>query len=231
MSDDLPFLEPPHYVGPPRSLHARDNRAFQGIPSIAVTPGGRRWVTYYASPMPSEDENCYVVLATALLGNDSWKEVLVVDPDGEGPVRAFDPQIWTAPDGTVRLFWAQAIGHDGTIAGVWSLTLRKPEQEDPGSPTPRRLTDGVMMGKPIVLSSAEWVLPASTWRKTDDSARMVVSTDSGENWTVRGGGHLKAEDRVYDEHHIVEKKDGALWLLARTAYGIGESTSSDRGTT
>ncbi len=30
---------------------------------------------------------------------------------------------------------------------------------------------------------------------------------------------------------IVEKKDGRLWLLARTAYGIGESVSEDGGVT
>ena len=34
-----------------------------------------------------------------------------------------------------------------------------------------------------------------------------------------------------DEHIIVERNDGSLWLLARTKYGIGESVSTDRGQT
>jgi hypothetical protein len=47
------------------------------------------------------------------------------------------------------------------------------------------VTDGVMMCKPLVLSSGEWVLPASTWRETDKSARMIVSTDHGKTWSLR----------------------------------------------
>jgi len=34
-----------------------------------------------------------------------------------------------------------------------------------------------------------------------------------------------------DEHMIVERTDGSLWMLARTEYGIGESISMDQGKT
>jgi len=37
------------------------------------------------------------------------------------------------------------------------------------------------------------------------------------------------EDRDFDEHMIVERKDGSLWMILRTKYGIGESLSYDRG--
>ena len=36
---------------------------------------------------------------------------------------------------------------------------------------------------------------------------------------------LKAT-RQFDEHMFVERKDGSLWLLVRTNYGIGESIST-----
>ncbi|MGA1181564.1 MAG: extracellular solute-binding protein, partial [Marivivens sp.] len=72
------------------------------------------------------------------------------------------------------------------------------------------------------LSSGEWVLPASTWRKTDNSAKMVVSTDRGASWTVRGGCNVPAAERAFDEHMFIERQDGSLWLLARTTYGIGQ---------
>ncbi len=88
-----------------------------------------------------------------------------------------------------------------------------------------------MMCKPIVLSTGEWCLPASTWRQTDHSARMVVSTDEGKTWRVRGGCNVPKDVRAFDEHIIVERKDQSLWLLARTRYGIGESVSTDRGVT
>ena len=35
------------------------------VPSLAVTPGGRMWATWYAGITPGQDENNYVVLATS----------------------------------------------------------------------------------------------------------------------------------------------------------------------
>ncbi|NOX65093.1 MAG: exo-alpha-sialidase, partial [Chlorobi bacterium] len=104
---------------------------------------------------------------------------MIIDPDGSGEVRAFDPEVWIDPDGKLWVFWAQTIGHNGTIAGVWSLTTEKPDIENPKWSKPKRLTDGIMMCKPIILSTGEWVLPASTWRLTDHSAKVIVSKDKG----------------------------------------------------
>ena len=224
-------LAPPQHAGPPLAEHAVNNRAFQGIPSMAVTPGGRLWAIWYAGKTPGEDQNNYVVLSTSGDNGRTWTEVLTVDPDGEGPLRAFDPELWMAPDGKLRAFWAQTEGHDATLGGVWCLETAEPESEEAAWGQPVRVTDGVMMCKPLVLSTGEWVLPASTWRKTDNSAKMVVSTDQGKTWSVRGGCNVPVADRQFDEHMFIERKDCSLWLLARTNYGIGESVSSDGGRT
>ncbi len=230
MVADEPFLAPPAYVGPPKSPdHATDNRAFQGIPSMAIAPGGRLWANWYAGITPGEDQNNYVAVSTSGDDGKTWREVLVIDPDGPGPVRAFDPELWAAPDGRLFVFWAQAAGHDGSVAGVWCVHTDQPDQEQPAWSTPRRLTDGIMMCKPVVLSTGEWVLPASTWRATDFSARMIVSQDGGKTWSLRGACQVPPAARAFDEHHIVERNDRSLWLLARTKYGIGESVSTDRG--
>lgn len=225
------ILSPPQHVGAPRGEHAVTNRAFQGIPSLAVAPGGRIWATWYAGVTPGEDHNNHVVMSTSGDGGASWEEVLVIDPDAGGPLRAFDPELWLAPDGRLFAFWAQSQGHDGSVAGVWCVTTDKPDSNRPKWSAPRRLTDGIMMCKPVVLSSGEWVLPASTWRKTDQSARMVVSTDKGKTWTVRGACNVPVKDRAFDEHMFIERRDGSLWMLARAKYGIGESVSTDRGRT
>ena len=123
------------------------------------------------------------------------------------------------------------------------LTADEPDLAQPKWSAPRRLTDGVMMCKPVALSSGEWVLPVSTWKLTDASARMVVSTDRGATWSVRGAAHVPAELRDHDEHMIVERRDGSLWMLVRLAmdpaatrakqpqFCIGESRSQDRGRT
>ena len=225
------FLAPPQYVTPPDAERALATRAFQGIPSMAVSPGGRLWATWYAGKTPGEDQNNYVVLATSGDGGTVWEETLIVDPDGTGTVRAFDPELWMAPDGRLRLFWAQAVGHTATVGGVWCMETAAPEAARPVWQPPRRLTDGVMMCKPVALSTGEWALPASTWRETDSSARMVVSADHGATWTLRGAANVPTGVRSYDEHMIVERGDASLWMLVRTSYGIGESVSADRGAT
>ena len=133
--------------------------------------------------------------------------------------------------GKVRLYWAQAIGHDGSISGTWEIVADDLESASPQWSESRRLADGIMMCKPIVLGTGEWVLPISTWRKTDNSSQMVVSADQGENWKVRGAANVPVEDRTFDEQMFIERKDGRIWMLVRTRYGIGESISTDRGVT
>jgi hypothetical protein len=225
------FLSPPAHVDSPRPDHAVTNRAFQGIPSMAIAPSGRIWANWYAGVTPGEDHNNYVVVTTSDDGGKTWTESLVIDPDGPGPVRAFDPEMWISPDGRLFVFWAQAQGHEGTVAGVWCMETDQPDVANPTWSKPRRITDGIMMCKPTVLSSGEWLLPVSTWRKTDNSARVIESSDQGKTWTLRGACHVPEKDRQFDEHMIVERRDGSLWMLVRTNYGIGESVSLDRGKT
>lgn len=225
-------LAPPKHVGPPRLEHAVTERAFQGIPSMAVAPRGRLWATWYAGVTPAEDKNNYVVLATSGDGGMAWKEILTIDPDGDGPVRAFDPELWVLPNGHLFFFWAQMdkSRRDGRL-GVWCIETTEPDAAQPNWSQPRRIGDGVMMCKPLTLSTGEWVLPISTWREHDNSAQMVISTDEGKTWMVRGGCNVPVDARQYDEHMFIERRDGSLWLLVRTKYGIGESVSTDGGKT
>jgi hypothetical protein len=87
-----------------------------------------------------------------------------------------------------------------------------------------------MMCKPLVLTTGEWVLPVCTWY-TEQSSKMIVSTDAGKSWSLRGGATLPKAQRLFDEHMFVERRDGSIWLLSRTKYGIAESLSTDRGAT
>ncbi|MBK8506067.1 MAG: exo-alpha-sialidase [Saprospiraceae bacterium] len=227
------FLNPPEVIvlSKKADKHAAQKRKFTGIPSIAIAANGRMWATWYAGITPKEDENNYVVLSTSADDGDTWKEILIIDPDQQDSVRAYDPEVWVDPTGKLWFFWAQTIGHEGTVAGVWSINTIDPGTENPDWSQPKRLTDGIMMCKPTVLSTGEWILPASTWRKTDNSAKLIVSEDQGKSWKERGSANVPEPDRAYDEHMIVEKSDGTLWMLVRTKYGIGESFSDDRGKT
>lgn len=228
------FLNPPKVipVSDYEDWHQIENRQFSGISSLAVQEDkGKFWAVWYAGISPDEDENNYVVLSSSSDKGENWNETLVIDPDGGGMVRAFDPEVWVDPSGKVWVFWAQAVDKDAKIGGVWAIIGETSPDGTTSWSAPKRLTDGVMMCKPLILKSGDWVLPASTWRETDHSARLVLSKDQGETWEVIGGVHVPKEYRSFDEHHFVEKKDGKLWALLRTNYGIGESFSSDSGKT
>lgn len=229
--DIKPFILPPEVILLPEKAdnHSVKKRKFTGIPSMAITNEGKIWTTWYAGITPGEDMNNYVVVSCSSDDGNTWTERFIIDPDGDGPVRAFDPEVWIDPKGKLWIFWAQTIGHDGSIAGVWAITINNPNSKMPKLSDPQRITDGIMMCKPTVLSSGEWIIPASTWRSTDNSAKVIVSTDEGKSWYERGAVNVPKAVRSYDEHMIIEKKDGTLWMLVRTNYGIGESTSDDKG--
>lgn len=237
---DDPALQTPPVILDPGPDYAPETRTFQGIPGIERAPNGRLWATWYGGG-PGEGPENYVMLSTSGDDGETWSDVrLVVDPPGR--VRAFDPTLWVDPLGRMWLFWAQAWQLWDGRAGVWAIVTENPGDEEPQWSEPRRLADGIMMNKPLALSNGEWLLPAAIWsntprveaeylRESEDGSgsNVIVSTDQGETWRYRGG--VDIPQRRCDEHMLIEREDGSLWLLARASYGIGESFSQDGGRT
>ena len=230
-------------LNPPQVIRVEDaacpkieTRLRQMASSMAVCKSGRLWAVWYGGPTGGEDQNNYVILGRSDDDGANWNEVLVVDPDGPGILRSFDPEIWVDPQGRLWFFWAQAITH-GKDAHTWAIVSENPEAEHPGWTSPRVLAPGVMMCKPTILSDGTWLLPISDWEgrrlKTPEVATAGVwaSTDQGLTFSLRGAALVPVEQRTYDEHMVVERKDGSIWMLVRTLYGIGESISTDGGRT
>ncbi len=222
----------PATVSRAEPLHARRLRRHSGIPSVAVSPvNGRLWATWYAGPLPAEDENNYVVLATRAADETEWKEVLVADPDGIGGRRAFDPELaviggklhwtWTERKGTVE--------SDPKQDRLMRLELDAENEPTGPLPPPSRLGTGVMMCKPTQLASGEWLFPISEWGAAT-SAVFYASAD-GRALTRRGGVSLPAKWREFDEHQLVELANGDLLATIRTRHLTKVARSADRGCT
>ena len=232
------FLSPPQIIfAQERSgRHKPENRKFTGIPSLSISNNNQFWATWYAGTTPGEDFNNYVVISKSIDDGNEWDEVAVIDPDGSGPVRAFDPETWVDPNGKIWFFWAQSIDNEeatafnGRTSGVWAITYTESNSSGINWSSPKRIADGIMMCKPTVLSTGEWLLPVSIW-KIENSARILASVDNGNSWKIRGEVNVPEEYRDCDEHMLLEKKNGSLMLFVRTRYGIGESISYDTGKT
>lgn len=229
--------------------HCRHSRHFGGIPSIAVSKkNGRLWCTWYAGPSNGEDSNNFLVLATCASGGE-WKEVGYYDPDGDGPIRSFDPELWISPDGVLHWTWTERkvalreVGEEerwGKTIEMWSeklMSIKLNAEDEPPvpGPVPRVLHNGgVMMCKPIVTKGGRLLYPLSYWRD-DFSARLYESLDGGNTLVPLGGVTLPELHREFDEHNVVELKDGTLRTYIRVrgnkAWNAWQADSHDGGRT
>ena len=228
----------------PDAEHALATRKHQGIPSIAVSKvNGRMWSTFYGDPMGGENHLNYCVLTTSADGGKTWKEVLIADPDGAGLKRAFDPEVWIAPDGKLRWTWVERTldpektdlnhvwnGGNNTASDRLQIVELDAENE-PTAPYPevRGLMHGVMMCKPTAVRSGDWVFPLAVWQGEPSSC--FYATRDGRDFTYLGGATMPKEWRQFDEEKFVELRDGSWWVLMRTKSGLAESRSYDRGKT
>ena len=235
-------LQPAPVIAPPGPEYADDQRLFQGIPGLERAPNGRLWATWYGGGDGEGPDN-YVMLATSGDDGATWSGVnLVIDTPGV--VRAFDPCLWHDPQGRLWLFWAQGVTLWDGRSGVWAITTDDSGNENPEWSAPRRLCDGIMMNKPTVRNDGAWLLPVAIWAMPairppgpeyvidhagTTGSWAVISEDGGGAFNMLGRSDV--EGRQCDEHMIVERKDGSLWMLVRTKYGLGESFSTDGGRT
>lgn len=218
----------PAVIAPPGPEYADAGRMFQGIPGIERAANGRLWATWYGGGV-TEDEHNYVMLVTSGDDGRSWSSVkLVIDPDRDGPVRAFDPCLWHDPQGRLWLIWAQ---RGKGLPQLLAMTTDNSGDENPTWSKPRWICEGIMMNKPTVTSDGRWLLPVAIWHR-EGSDMVVASADQGNTWQLIGTATVpEKKDRNCDEPMLVERRDGSLWMLVRTGYGIGESVSRDGGKT
>ncbi len=236
-----------HNPGPEYADEARD---FAMSAGIERTAGGRLWAAWVAG---GDNPKAYFILATSDDDGKSWSppRMVIHPPKTASGLHhtVLVGNLWTDPSGKLWLFYSQSLEMFDGRAGVWVISCENPDAENPTWSEPRRVWHGMSCNKPTVLGNGDWLLPISLWdrsainskfskayRDLDDQrmAHWFVSQDQGATWTRRGGVKIPAP--LYDEHMVVELKDGRLWMLARTkcAFGhraIAESFSADGGAT
>lgn len=252
-----PALTMPRVLASHPAGYSSATRKWQGIPGIERAANGRLWAVWYSGGEGEGPDN-FLILETSADNGKTWsKEKLVVTPaENLGPVvREFDPCLWIDPTGRLWLFWAQSFANFDGRFGVWGISTGHPEASTPAWSHPKRFADGIMLNKPIAISSTRWLLPIARWshiplnlrassldasgispeavghKMQDPSGSQVYETTDGLR-TVHLLGAADVPDTWFDEHMLVERNDHkTLWMLVRTTYGIGSATSEDGGKT
>lgn len=237
-------LIPPQLNTSPLPKYDYDQLDYGMTIGIERTPRGRLWAAWVAG---GDSPKAFFVLATSDDDGETWsKPRLVVDSHSKNlPMdrSVLVGNLWTDPLGRLWLIFDQSMDMFDGRAGVWAAICENPDADEPKWSQPRRIWHGVTLNKPTVLKSGEWMLPISLdqrngfgpfrdcFRELDPlrGANVFVSTDQGKTWERRGAARFPNPD--WHEHMIVERKDGSLWMLARTAKGIMQTTSTDGGRT
>lgn len=237
-------LIPPKLNTAPLPQYDYDKLDYGMTIGIERTPKGKLWACWVAG---GDSPKAFFVLATSDDQGETWsKPRLVID--SHSLKLPFDRSIlvgnlWTDPRGRLWLFFDQSMHMFDGRAGLWASVCDDPDAEQPQWSAPRRIWHGVMLNKPTVLKSGEWLAPlslnqnpgmgpfAGAFPELDAlrGAQVFASNDQGLTWQRRAAVQFPNPD--WHEHMFVERKDGSLWMLARTAKGLMQTTSTDGGKT
>ena len=244
----------------PGPEYADDKRMFQGIAGIERAPNGRLWATWYCGGQGESWCN-YVLLATSDDDGETWSEpLLVVDHpervrvadsciwlDPTGRLWLFWKQGHTLHDGQWGV-WAITTDQPDQPRPTWSEPRRIADGVMLNKPLVRSNGEWLL---PIshnnanMLKSELRMLPPHLRTHlgdmvTDEERQQIneregawvyVSKDDGRTFEPRGRACVPEDYRQHNEHMLIERADGSLWMLMRTAYGIGQSESHDGGAT
>jgi hypothetical protein len=158
---------------------------------MAITSKGRLWVAWYSGTTPDAKietcPNAHVVVSTSGDGGRTWKEVLIIDPDGSGPLKAVDPRPWVDPSGQLWIIWhvtINGVSFKHQFKKVWAITADDAEREMPVWSSPRFIANGVMLNKPIVLRDGHWLF-ANHDRKSEVALlKCVAKSKSVTSYTL-----------------------------------------------
>ena len=238
-------LVPPKLNVSPLPEYDYDQLDYGMTVSIERTPKGRLWAVWVAG---EDGPKAFMVANTSDDNGENWsKPRLVIDSQSENLPRhrsIIVGNLWTDPRGRLWFFFDQTMEHFDGRGGLWASVCENPDEEDPQWSAPRRIWHGSMLNKPLVLSTGEWLLPVQLLEHNKGygpfdgifpeldpyrGANVFISKDEGASFSRLS--KVRFPEPNWYEHMLVERKDGTLWMLARTRNGIMESVSHDHGLT
>ena len=233
----------PKLIFDPMPAYGQKYLPFAMAASMESTSKGRLWTCWAGG---QDGPNAYLLASYSDDQGKSWRDpVFVIDPQAHGlKMGTRLGSFWCDPKGRLWLFFHQSVGmFDGSCSN-WFVRCDDPDAEKPVWTQPVYIGFGASLNKPMVRKNGEWILPVSLWERWHidkpfadcyhelDGVRgsnVFVSDDEGGHWRYRGGNIFN--DSCFNEHSVVEKQDGTLWMLSRCMKEIAQSYSTDGGKT
>ena len=220
--------------------YSTNNLDFALNNGLEMTRGGRIWASWISG---GDGPMSFTAMNWSDDDGQTWTDVKFVI-NGHDNTRYSRTNIigtfWLDPDGQLRCYTDQSLVHFDGRAGFWESVCRNPDAKNPVWTPARRLGDGHVINKPIVLDNGDWALAAylnGTWRNRNSvfnafpeldrerGAICYVSSDKGATWEKRGVVLFPAENRAegkvedWQEAQLVQLRDGTLRMFARVIDG------------
>ena len=219
--------------------YAESDRKWQGLPTIAVTPGGRMWCAWQTgdSVEGSDGPNNYDVMYYSDDNGKTWSDEYMIWDVPDDSVRLADPRLFYDQFGKLWLVLIR-----GGLKGAYAVEMKNPDCEDPA----RNLETGEPISwmkappahRPTILSNGYWITPVEVDTDAQQTYICRPDNDAGKYpWTTTTSQPAVTaypDNKTFGEAQIVELSDGSLMMLSRLPRDCGGgmeiSYSYDYGT-
>ena len=219
--------------------YAETDRKWQGLPTIAVTPGGRMWCAWQTGDAieGSEGPNNYDVMYYSDDNGKTWSEEYMIWDVPDDSVRLADPRLFYDQFGKLWLVLIR-----GGLKGAYALEMKNPDCADPANNLemgdPVSWLKGPPAHRPTILSNGYWITPVEVDTDAQQTYICRPNNEAGKYpWTTTTNQPAVTafpDEKTYGESQILELQDGSLMMLSRLPRNCGGgmeiSYSYDYGT-
>lgn len=206
--------------------YAESDRKWQGLPTLALTDGGRMWCVWQTGDVieGSEGVNNYDVMYYSDDGGKTWnKNFLIFDVSDES-VRLTDPRLFRDQFGKLWLILIR-----GGLKGVFAIEITNPDCETPESQlrfgTPKAWMKFPPAHRPTILKNGRWITPYEYNCADQETLICLPDNEKGiYNWVSITSTKAKTAfptQKKWGEAQIIELNDGRLMMLSRLPGTVG----------
>lgn len=209
-----------------KETYAESDRMWQGLPTIAVTDGGRMWCAWQTgdSIEGSDGVNNYDVMYYSDDGGKTWNENFLIFDVSDDSVRLTDPRLFQDQFGKLWLVLIR-----GGLKGVFAIEIINPDCANPESElrfgTPKAWMKFPPAHRPTILKNGRWITPYEYNCAAQETLVCLPDDVKGVyNWVSITS--TKAEtafpsQKKWGEAQIIELDDGRLMMLSRLPGTVG----------